>query len=80
MRRYVLGALTSCLVLVFALAGAALAGGGSEEAPAAAESAASGLAPAGRLIWDVVRIPDLEKTRLEFPDLIRFRDQWYCSG
>jgi hypothetical protein len=40
MRRYVLGALTSCLVLVFALAGAAIAGGGSEEAPAASESAA----------------------------------------
>jgi hypothetical protein len=79
MRRYVLGALTSCLVLVFALAGAALAGGGSEEAPAAAESTASGLAPAGRIIWEASRIPDREKTRLEFPDLIRFRDQWYCS-
>jgi hypothetical protein len=48
-------------------------------APSPAESAAGGRAPAGQLIWDATRIPDREKTRLEFPDLVRFRGDWYCS-
>ena len=32
-----------------------------------------------RRIWDVTRIPDREKTRIEFPDLIRFQDAWYSA-
>ncbi|MBM4086688.1 MAG: hypothetical protein FJ272_18030, partial [Planctomycetes bacterium] len=27
----------------------------------------------------MTRIPDREKTRLEFPDLIRFKGHWYCA-
>lgn len=33
----------------------------------------------GQVIWDVSRVDDREKTRLEFPDLIRFKDVWYCA-
>ena len=33
----------------------------------------------GNLIWDLSRLPDREKTNLEFPYLIRFKDRWYCS-
>lgn len=33
----------------------------------------------GRCIWDVSRIPDRDRTRLEFPDLIRFKGKWYCA-
>ena len=46
--------------------------GGTAKVAGAAESAPS--APvAGEVIWDLSRVPDREKTRLEFPDLIRFR-------
>ena len=34
---------------------------------------------AGKKIWDVTRIPDREKTRIEFPYLLRFKGAWYCS-
>jgi hypothetical protein len=30
-------------------------------------------------IWDVSRIKDRDECRIEFPDLIRFRGEWYCS-
>jgi hypothetical protein len=33
----------------------------------------------GRVIWDLSRVPDREKTNLEFPYLIRFKDRWFCS-
>jgi hypothetical protein len=33
----------------------------------------------GRNIWDITRIPDRQQTRIEFPDLIRFKDHWYCG-
>lgn len=33
----------------------------------------------GRVIWDLSRVSDREATNLEFPDLIRFKDRWYCS-
>lgn len=33
----------------------------------------------GKVIWDLSRITDRKKTRIEFPDLIRFRDHWYCA-
>lgn len=32
----------------------------------------------GTPIWDLSRIPDREVTRLENPDLVRFRGAWYC--
>lgn len=31
------------------------------------------------VIWDVSRIDDRDECRIEFPDLIRFRGQWYCA-
>ncbi len=31
------------------------------------------------IIWDVSRIEDRDECRIEFPDLIRFRDQWFCA-
>ena len=33
----------------------------------------------GQLIWDLSRVPDRERTNLEFPYLIRFKGEWYCS-
>jgi hypothetical protein len=33
----------------------------------------------GRKIWDITRISDRTATRIEFPDLIRFKDHWYCG-
>lgn len=33
----------------------------------------------GRLIWDLSRVSDRERTNLEFPYLIRFKGHWYCS-
>jgi len=33
----------------------------------------------GKTIWDLSRIPDRERTRLEFPNLIRFKGYWYCA-
>ena len=33
----------------------------------------------GKRIWDVAHIPDRERTRIEFPDLARFRGHWYCA-
>jgi len=33
----------------------------------------------GTRIWDITRIPDREKTRIEFPDLVRFNGHWYCA-
>lgn len=30
-------------------------------------------------IWDLSRISDREETRLEFPDLIRFKGDWFCT-
>jgi len=33
----------------------------------------------GRKIWDLTRIPDRDQTRLEFPDLIHFKGNWYCA-
>lgn len=50
-------------------------------APAAATVATPRLetiAP-GRKIWDATRVPDRPRGRLELTDLIRFRDNWYCS-
>lgn len=35
--------------------------------------------PDSRVIWDLSRISDRTLTRIEFPDLIRFRDHWYCG-
>lgn len=32
-----------------------------------------------RVIWDVSRIEDRDECRIEFPELIRFRGQWYCA-
>ena len=32
-----------------------------------------------RVIWDVSRIEDRSECRIEFPDLIRFQDKWFCS-
>ena len=34
---------------------------------------------AGIMIWDITRIPDREKTRIEFPHLVRFKGYWYSS-
>ncbi|MDA0834057.1 MAG: hypothetical protein O2955_12610 [Planctomycetota bacterium] len=31
-----------------------------------------------RVIWDVSRIEDRDECRIEFPDLIWFRGDWYC--
>lgn len=36
-------------------------------------------APEGRVIWDLSRLTDRATTRMEFPDLVRFRGHWYCS-
>jgi hypothetical protein len=33
----------------------------------------------GQTIWDLSRVTDRPRTRLEFPDLIRFQDHWYCG-
>lgn len=33
----------------------------------------------GKKIWDESKIPDREKSRIEFPSLIRFKDYWYCG-
>lgn len=33
----------------------------------------------GKKIWDISRISDRERTRIEFPDLIRFKGHWYCG-
>jgi hypothetical protein len=33
----------------------------------------------GKLIWNLSRITDREKSRMELTDLIRFRDKWYCG-
>ena len=30
-------------------------------------------------IWDGTRITDRKGDRIEFPDLIRFKDHWYCA-
>jgi len=32
-----------------------------------------------KVIWDVSRIEDRSECRIEFPDLIRFKDKWFCS-
>jgi hypothetical protein len=79
MRQVILIMFLAFLASVFAVTGAVAAGGGFEEVSASAESGASSGAPAGTLIWDATRIPDREKTRLEFPDLIRFQGDWYCA-
>ncbi|MFT5465911.1 MAG: hypothetical protein ACI8UO_001007 [Verrucomicrobiales bacterium] len=31
------------------------------------------------IIWDISRIEDRDECRIEFPDLVRFRDQWFCA-
>ena len=33
----------------------------------------------GKCIWNITRVPDRERTRMEFPHLLRFRDSWFCS-
>lgn len=33
----------------------------------------------GKIIWDNARITDRPDGRFEFPDLIRFKDHWYCA-
>ena len=33
----------------------------------------------GTKIWDISRILDRDQTRLEFPDLVRFKGDWYCA-
>lgn len=79
MRHSILAAFLVVPASVVLWAGAARADGGSESNPASAQSETSGLAPAGQRIWDLSRIDDRETTRLEFPDLVRFRGHWYCS-
>ncbi|MFO7908273.1 MAG: hypothetical protein R6U98_36885 [Pirellulaceae bacterium] len=64
------------LAIAFPLADVVPMGGGCAEV-AAAESADGPVA--GDVIWDLSRVPDREETRLEFPDLIRFQGDWYCS-
>ena len=33
----------------------------------------------GEKIWDMSRISDRDKTRMELTDLIRFKGYWYCG-
>lgn len=69
MRRTVLAAVLASAIGEFP---AALAAGPAEATP-------RGDLLAGEKIWDMTQVPDREKTRLEFPHLVRFRDAWYCS-
>ncbi|NLF73103.1 MAG: exo-alpha-sialidase [Candidatus Anammoximicrobium sp.] len=79
MRQRILAAALVCAAFLLSPARPGLAGEQPAAVPASAAATPAGRAPAGRLIWDATRIPDREKTRLEFPDLIRFRGDWYCS-
>lgn len=49
-------------------------------APRSAVDTAKTLVPIkGKVIWDVSRLTDRKTTRMELTDLIRFKNNWYCS-
>ena len=52
----------------------------SLDATAAAANESAKLTPVtGRKIWDISRIADRPKSRMELTDLIRFKGHWYCG-
>jgi len=78
MRRLLLASVLGSGVLGLAAAWAA-APQDTGAAAAASESKPDAGGPPAKVIWDLSRIPDREKTRIEFPNLIRFKGAWYCS-
>jgi len=74
-KRVILAAILGSSVWGFATAVAA--SGAATPAAAAPKTGAGCLA--GKPIWDLSRVRDREKTRLEFPCLIRFKGAWYCA-
>jgi len=74
--------LTVVLVLGVWISGAAVTFSGEgppTASPATAADRGDSVYPVGKVIWDMTRVADREKTRLEFPDLIRFKGNWYCA-
>jgi len=77
MKEAVLAAILPSLAWAFGTTGAAQSGGGDTGSATAAPRPSGRVA--GKRMWDMTRIADREKTRLEFPDLIRFKGNWYCA-
>ncbi|MEY4938409.1 MAG: hypothetical protein RIQ93_144 [Verrucomicrobiota bacterium] len=76
--KFIVARLLRALALAGALTPFVLLAASAPPAPAAAESRK--FTPiVGRKIWDLSRITDRTKSRMELTDLIRFKGQWYCG-